>query len=216
MGTVENVHFIKCDITSPEVVEEAAKAIRERYGLPTILINNAGIAHAHTILEAKPSYLRKLFDVNVISHFYLIQAFLPDMIASKKGRIVTIASMASFVTAPGLVDYSATKAAALAIHEGLQTELKHRYGAPEIKTSVIHPFYARTALIDSFRASLSASRVPVIEPQQVADAVLEQVLSGRSVQVCLPAWMGIGALARGLPFWIQEKSRDDLKDHCLS
>jgi len=86
-------------------VQEAAQAVREFCGTPSILINNAGIAHAHTILEASPGYLRKLFDVNIISHFFTLQAFLPDMIRRKKGHVVSIASMASFTGTAGLGDY---------------------------------------------------------------------------------------------------------------
>ena len=211
-STDANIHFFECDITSPEAVKETAAAIKSMLGAPSILCNNAGIAHAHSILESKPEYLRKLFDVNVISHFSLIQAFLPDMIASKKGHIVTIASMASFVTAAGLVDYCASKAGALALHEGLGQELKHRFSAPEIKTSIVQPTYVQTKLINSFAGSLQSSRALVIRPETVSNAIVKQILSGRSGQIVLPGWMGAAGGARGWPSWLQEFLRDTTKN----
>jgi all-trans-retinol dehydrogenase (NAD+) len=191
--------------------------VHDSLGPPTVLINNAGIAHAHTILEATPQYLRKLFDINVISHYYLIQEFLPGMIQRKKGHIVTLASLASFATPPGLVDYAASKAAVLSLHEGLHAELKHRYNAPFIKLTVIQPIYVQTALIESWQTGLKKTRSPIIRPSTVARAITDQIISGKSGQLCIPKHMGIGgSLIRGLPWWVQEIIRDGLKNDAKS
>jgi all-trans-retinol dehydrogenase (NAD+) len=56
--------------------------------------------------------------VNLTSHFILIKEFLPGMLAAQKGHIVTIASMASFVAAPGLLDYACSKVGALYLNDG--------------------------------------------------------------------------------------------------
>jgi all-trans-retinol dehydrogenase (NAD+) len=200
-------------VTCVEDIQVAAKAVNDFLGPPTVLINNAGIAHAHTILNSTPQYLRKLFDINVISHYYLVQAFLPDMIKHKKGHIVTLASLASFVGPPGLIDYAASKAAVLAFHEGLHSELKHRYNAPFIKTTVVQPIYVRTALIESWQTSLKGTKALLIQPSTVARAIVDQIVSGRSGQICLPRWMGIaGSLIRAMPWWMQETIRDDMKN----
>jgi short-subunit dehydrogenase len=167
------------------------------------------MALAHTILESSPEYLRKLFDVNIISHFYTLQAFLPDMISRKKGHIVTTASMASFVTCAGLADYAATKAA---LHEGLGQELKHRYSAPEIKTSIVHPIYVRTPLVTSYADSLKRSGAVQIQPETVANAIIKQITSGESGQITLPNWMGTFSGTRGFPWWFQELARDSTKN----
>lgn len=208
LENLPHVSFFKCDITSPDEVKDTAAAVKSSLGAPSILCNNAGIADAHTILDATPTWLRKLFDVNLVSHFYLIQAFLPDMIRQKKGHIVSTASMASFVGCAGLVDYCATKAGVLALHEGLTQELKHRYNAPFIKASIIHPIYVRTKLITSYAGSLQRSRAVVIEPETVADAIVKQIWSKRSGQIVLPWWMHAASGARGWPAWLQEILRD--------
>lgn len=208
---MENVHFFRCDITSKQDVDLAAREIEARLGHPSILCNNAGIAHAHTLLESTPEYLHKLFDVNIISQFYTLQAFLPHMVAQKKGHIVSTASLASFVTCAGLVDYAATKAGVLALHEGLHQELKHRFNAPQIKTSIVHPIYVRTPLVASYAESLKQTKATQIEPQTVANAVVKQILSKKSGQIVLPGWMGILSGLRGRSAWVQELIRDTTK-----
>ena len=209
LQSLQNVTFFKCDVTSTEQVKQTAEAVKAILGAPSILCNNAGIAHAHTLLEASPEWLRKVFDVNLVSHFYLIQAFLPEMIKQKRGHIVTTASLASFVACAGLVDYCATKAGVLALHEGLTQELKHRYNAPYIKTSIVHPIYVRTKLITSYANSLQHSRAVVIEPETVAKAIVKQITSGKSGQIIIPSWMSPASGARGWPAWLQELLRDN-------
>jgi len=154
-----------------------------------------------------------LFDVNLFSHFYTVQAFLPAMISKKKGHIVTIASAASYLSAVGLVDYSASKAAVLAFHEGLVQELKHRYGCPEIKLSSVHPTFVNTSLCDSYMKSVRLEKALVLEPQDVAEAVVKQILSGRSGQLFLPNFpIAIASGVRAWPIWLQEMFRDSMRN----
>jgi all-trans-retinol dehydrogenase (NAD+) len=100
MQSNKKIHYYKCDVTSADAVNATADAIRAEHGNPSVLINNAGIAIAGTILEQTPDTIRRVFDVNTISHYYTVNAFLPAMISKHKGHIVTIASMASFLSGP--------------------------------------------------------------------------------------------------------------------
>lgn len=97
---------ITCDVTSSDAVQRAAAEIQSTVGHPSILINNAGIGGAHSILETPPAFLKKICEINLLSHYYTLQAFLPHMIAQDKGHVVSIASMASFVYAPGYANAS--------------------------------------------------------------------------------------------------------------
>lgn len=112
-----------------------AAQIRKEHGEPTVLINNAGIGNAKPILEVSENRLRSLFDVNIIAHFLLLQEFLPFMVKSNHGHIVSLASMASFLSQATNVDYAATKAGVMALHEGLAQELKFVYNAPRVRTT---------------------------------------------------------------------------------
>lgn len=118
LESISNVAYYKCNITSPEAVKETGAEIRRAHGNVSILINNAGIATSHTIQDTTPEYLEKIFKINVFSHWYLINEFLPSMLEAKKGHILALASMASYSSTASLVDYSATKHAVLALHDG--------------------------------------------------------------------------------------------------
>lgn len=116
-------------------IKDVALRIRKEHGQPTVLINNAGIGNAKPILQVSEDRLRSVFEVNIIAHFLLLQEFLPDMVKSNHGHVVSLASMASFSTQATNVDYAGTKAAVLALHEGLGQELKFVYNAPKVRTT---------------------------------------------------------------------------------
>ncbi|KAJ5920978.1 hypothetical protein N7466_009304 [Penicillium verhagenii] len=201
------VRFYQCDITSPEKISEAAAKIRASFGRPTILINNAGLLMARTILDSPADQTRRMFEVNTFSHYYLAQEFLPDIIAGNHGMVVTVASQAGYVVAPSLVDYSATKAAALAFHEGLAAELVTRYQAPRVRTVLVTQSFTRTTLINVLTPEDTFFN-PLLHADTVAEGLVKQVLTGESGHVNLPGSTGhIGARLRGYPLWFQHLVR---------
>lgn len=135
MYVAENVTFYKVDVTKPAEIAKAAAEVRKSAGEPTVLINNAGIGTAMTILGGTEENVRRTFEVNTMSHFWMVKEFVPTMAKLNHGHIVTVASMASFVVHAQNVDYCCTKASALAFHEGLASELRHRYAAPDVRTT---------------------------------------------------------------------------------
>ncbi|GAP87191.1 hypothetical protein SAMD00023353_2300730 [Rosellinia necatrix] len=210
METNPRIRFYECDVTSSESVAKAADAVRQQMGHPSILINNAGITRPSTILKISESFLRKIFAVNTLSHWFTVQQFLPHMIQMNKGHIVTVASLASFVALPTGADYSASKAAALAFHESLTCELRHCYKAPGILTTVVHPNFVRTPLIEDFAGHLEKSGVRMLTGEQVAGPIVAQIKSQRGGQLILPSFAKMVTGIRGWPNWLQELLRDVL------
>ncbi|KAF1911337.1 hypothetical protein BDU57DRAFT_507252 [Ampelomyces quisqualis] len=202
------VHYYRCDITSHTDIHRAAEAIRSDLGPPSILVNNAGIGNAYTILDMPMENLRRLFEINLLSHWSTVQEFLPDMIAKKKGHIMSVASLASFVSLAAAVDYSCTKSALLAFHEGLVQELKHRYKCPQIKTTIVHPNWTKSAITahPAIQAGLKSIGAKLLEAEDVAEAMVKQVIAARSGQLILGP--SISPKIRALPTWLQELIRD--------
>lgn len=190
-----NVHFYKCDITSTAAVAAVARDIRAQVGHPTVLINNAGVARGKTLLGATEKDIRFTFDVNALAHYWTVKEFLPHMVENNHGMVVTVASWASWITAPSMVDYAASKAASQALHEGLTAELVTKYKAPRVRTVLVNQGYTKTALFQGY-ASDAAFVLPALEPETVAQAIVEQVLSGKSGHVIRPL---IGHSIPGLP-----------------
>ncbi|OAA37305.1 dehydrogenase/reductase SDR family member 8 precursor [Beauveria brongniartii RCEF 3172] len=207
-ATSSRVHHYKCDLRSPSSVQEVAERVRIEVGHPTVLVNNAGVARGKTILDSEPGDVRFTFDVNTLCHYWLAKAFLPSMVERNHGMIVTVASAASWITAPALTDYAASKAAAMAFHEGLSAELVTRYHAPKVRTVIVHPGHVKTPLFQGFNQG-NDFLMPSLEIDTVAEGIVKQVLTGRSGNVILPETAGIAAFLRVLPDWLSYKSRID-------
>ena len=122
------------------------------------------------------------------------------MIAHNHGMVVTVASFAAWVTVPDMVDYAASKAAAYAFHEGLTAELKTRYNAPKVRTVVINQGYTKTALFTGYHND-SPFLVPTLEPETVAEAIVRQVLTGKSGQVIVPKFGSTLSALAAMPHW---------------
>lgn len=130
-----NEFYYKLDVTSSRDIRTVADKIRAEVGVPTVLVNNAGIGTAKNILDEEEERIRQTFEINIMAHFWLVREFLPAMVERNHGHVVTIASMASFMVHAANVDYCCTKVAALAFHEGLTSELKDRFKAPRVRTT---------------------------------------------------------------------------------
>lgn len=187
-------------------MQEVADRVRREVGHPTVVINNAGVARGKTILESEPSDVRFTFDVNTMCHYWIAKAFLPSMVKRNHGMVVTVASVASWATAPALVDYAASKAAAMAFHEGLSAELVTRYKAPKVRTVIVHPGHVKTALFQGFNMG-SKFMWPSLEVDTIAEGIVKQVLTGRSGNVIMPETFAIAPAIRLLPDWLAYRNR---------
>ncbi|KAL1795484.1 hypothetical protein ACET3X_005708 [Alternaria dauci] len=203
--------YFRCDISNPIAIAETADTIRNDLGHPSILVNNAGITGSHTILKTPSEFLSRIFDVNILSHWRLVKQFVPDMVAKNKGHVVTVASVNSFLTNSANADYVATKTAALSFHEGLTSELKIWYKASGVKTTIAHPAFVRTPLIENM--ILESGQDPKIletmmKPEEVAEVIVKQVISKRGAQLFIPSWGAPISWLKGWPNWAQELVRD--------
>lgn len=200
------VHYFKCDITSPKTIAAVAAQIRATVGEPTVLINNAGVVSGRTLLDSSEKDIRFTFDVNTFAHYWMVKEFLPDMCRKDHGMVVTVASVASWVTVPNMVDYAASKAAAMSFHEGLQAELATSYGARKVRTVLVNQGFTKTALFTGYHND-APFLMPALEPETVAEAIVKQVLSGRSGQVICPAMGNTLASLAAMPHWYQTRLR---------
>lgn len=93
------------DVTNREKVIEAGKKVESEVGTVTILINNAGIMPQHELLKHTEKEIRMIFEINVLAHFWMFEAFLPKMIERNYGHIVALSSMAGAIGLVNLVPY---------------------------------------------------------------------------------------------------------------
>jgi uncharacterized protein len=111
-----------CDIGVLEDIRAMARAYRERFGVPDVLINNAGYALYYTFEQMTSEDIRRLVDVNLTGAALVTREFLPDMIRAGGGHIVMMASIAGRIPITPCSVYSAAKHGLVALAELLQIE----------------------------------------------------------------------------------------------
>ncbi|KAF8481357.1 retinal short-chain dehydrogenase/reductase [Gautieria morchelliformis] len=195
-----NIAYYNCDISKSDEVEEVANKVKEDIGHPTIIINNAGVVQGKLILDLTSDDIKQTFNTNVLAHFWVLKAFLPQMIKEKAGHIVTVSSVMGLVGGAQMSDYTASKAALINLHESLRYELDKRYRTPKIRTTLLLPGHTLTPLFST--ASLPSAAwykflVPSLPPHVVAKAVIAALDEEESRTICMPfythfvRWIGI-------------------------
>jgi len=111
------------DVTQEKDVASMAEAVRQRFGHPQILINNAGINIRKSLVDYSLEEFRSVLDSSLISTFLMCRAFVPGMKGSGYGRVLNMTSIMSHVSLPGRTAYSSAKAALLGLTRSLALEL---------------------------------------------------------------------------------------------
>ncbi|XP_044272348.1 short-chain dehydrogenase/reductase family 16C member 6 [Tribolium madens] len=176
------VHTYPVDITDRENVYKYATIVKTDIGPIDILINNAGVVCGQTFLEIPDYMIEKTFKVNILSHYWTTKAFLPDMIKTGKGHIVTIGSLTGLLGTYKCTDYSASKHATIGFHESLLIELK-THGHHEIKMTLVCPYFINTGMF----AGCKPRNMSMLEPKDVAKRIITAIRR-EEVYVTMPTF----------------------------
>jgi NAD(P)-dependent dehydrogenase (short-subunit alcohol dehydrogenase family) len=110
------------DLGDPDFAKQAVRKVVDTFGRLDILVNNAGEQHPDKdIRDITDEQLRRTFQTNIFSMFYLVQAAMPHL--GKGSAIINCTSITMYQGAPILLDYSATKGAITAFTRSLSQNL---------------------------------------------------------------------------------------------
>jgi len=143
-------------------------------GLPTLLVNNAGIARDALILRMKSEEWEQTLAVNLSAVFRLTKACLRRMLRERRGRIINIGSVVGAVGNAGQVHYSAAKAGLVGFSRALARELATR----NITVNTVAPGFIETDMTRSLSEAQRAAYLAQIpmsrfgSAEDVARAVL--------------------------------------------
>jgi short-subunit dehydrogenase len=186
------------DVTDARSLQAAASDFLSRFGVPDIVIANAGVG-AGTLTENPedlPAF-RRIMDTNVFGMAVTFQPFVEPMRARASGTLVGIASVAGFRGLPGGGAYSASKSAAITYLESLRVEL-HGSG---VSVVTICPGYIRTPMTAANRY-----RMPFLIDADDAARQMARVIAAKRRFAVIPWRMAFVAIVlRRLPRWLFDR-----------
>ncbi|HYM34326.1 MAG TPA: SDR family NAD(P)-dependent oxidoreductase [Steroidobacteraceae bacterium] len=141
------VYAFPGDVRLPDELTVAVNSFADIVGGLDLMINNAGVACAGSIIETSLEDWRWIVDINVLGVVNGCRAGVPQLQRSGRGILLNVSSAAAFVSAPFMAPYNATKAAVLSIAESLAAELS----SAGIQVSVAMPGFMNTALLETAR-----------------------------------------------------------------
>ena len=184
------------DIASDESVQELMGDLPE--GMPTVLVNNAGIVRDKLLLRMKPDDWQEVINTNLNSAYRLCKACLRGMLKARRGRIINLSSVVGVAGAPGQANYAAAKAGLLGFTRALAQEVAGR----GITVNAIAPGYIETDMtadISSERREAMLGNIPAGRagsPLDVAGAAVflaspaASYVTGTTLHVNGGMWMG--------------------------
>lgn len=141
----DRVELLVADITDETAIEKVLQKAIDHLGRIDILVNCAGITGDTNITShlVKTENIRKVFEVNFMSCFYTAKIVLPYMLKRNYGRILHIASIAGKEGNAGMLAYSASKAAVIAMTKVQGKE----YANSGITINAVAPAVIRTPMV---------------------------------------------------------------------
>lgn len=147
---------ITADVGNPQEVEDMASKVIKEYGVPSVLLNGAGVhGDVNLIKRSDPNKWIDTFRINIIGTYLVCRAFMVEMINhGERGRIINISSAASLHTPTGInTAYSCSKIAVNLFTRHLAAEL----AGTGVTANVIHPGEVKTEMWAAIRDDAIAS-----------------------------------------------------------
>jgi len=156
---------VQLDVTDEARVREVAAELTD----VDLVVNNAGTGRPALPLSASLEDARFELEVNYLSIVSMTEAFAPVIAGNGGGAFVNMLSIVSWVGAPNLATYSASKAAAWSYSNASRIELKPQ----GIEVVGVHVGYVDTDLIASFD-------VDKVQPQLVSTSAFDTLEAGEA------------------------------------
>ncbi|HEX5615440.1 MAG TPA: 3-oxoacyl-[acyl-carrier-protein] reductase [Acidimicrobiia bacterium] len=144
---------VQADVTDPDAVDRAFRAVEAELGRVTVLVNNAGIARDGLLVRMRDEQWQAVLDTNLTGAFHTIRRATPQMMRARYGRIVNVSSVAAQIGQAGQANYAAAKAGLLGLTRSVARELASR----NVTCNVVAPGPIVTAMTADMPADWRAT-----------------------------------------------------------
>lgn len=175
-----NVTVLVHDLTRREAPEAIFAELRQRAITPDVLVNNAGFGTWGPFAETDLAAELELVQVNIAALTHLTKLFLKPMLARKGGKILNVASTASFQPGPIMAVYCASKAYVLSFSEALANEL----AGSGVSVTALCPGETQSGFQD--RAAMHESRIlrgKLMTAREVAEQGYRGLVRGKTIVI---------------------------------
>lgn len=154
-------------------VDQCLEQLKASYGLPTVLVNNAGVTGDNLLMRMSMEEWSRVIDTNLTGTYRVIQACIRSMVKQRFGRIVNISSVVGVTGNAGQANYAASKAGIIGLTKSIAKEL----GSRGITANVIAPGFIdtdMTKVLSEEQHSSLLEQIPLArmgKPEEIADAV---------------------------------------------
>jgi NAD(P)-dependent dehydrogenase (short-subunit alcohol dehydrogenase family) len=179
------------DVRDQAACRALAAEAATRGGSLEVWVNNAGVLATGLSWEQDEATRRAMLEVNTLGTMNGTVAALEPMIATGRGHVINVVSLAGIVAAPGEVNYSASKHAAMAFTLGTLFDLR-RAGIEGVQLSAVCPDGIWTPMLEDKLDDPDAAGSfsgHLLRPEQVATAIGKLIEHPRPILI-LPRWRG--------------------------
>ena len=169
----ENGKGLTLNVTDANSIDDVIKIINDNFGIPTVLVNNAGITQDNLLMRMKDEEWNDTINTNLTSIYRMSKAVLRGMIKAKTGRIINISSVVGVTGNIGQANYAAAKAGMIGFAKSMAKEV----GSRNITVNIVAPGFIDTDMTKDLGGDIKASLLASIplfrlgEAREVACAV---------------------------------------------
>ena len=164
---------VQLDIADEQSVEALVERLADSPGMPSVLVNNAGVTRDNLLLRMSAADWQTVIDTNLTGLYRVTRPLLRSMIRARWGRIISLSSVVARMGNPGQANYVASKAAV----EGFTRALALEVGSRGVTANTVAPGFIEsdmTAALNEQQTTRMLERIPlgrVGSGQEVAAAV---------------------------------------------
>ena len=189
------------DLSLPGAAKKVAASLARQDIEVDMRVNNAGVLEHGRFVDIGTQAHRRMLDLNISGLTEMLDYFLPAMVERGRGRVLNVASIASFQPIPSLAIYAASKAFVLSLTESLAEELK----GSGVSITALCPGITATNMLSTAQEHSVGLNIPdflIGDVNEVAADGYNACMKGEVIVV--PGVMNMAAIlaGRAIPKWL--------------